>query len=456
MSRDFRFNLLLTSLALALSSSLSAATITVPTQQPTIAAAITAANTGDEIRVRRDFIEASSSNAISGKALTIRSYDLTYTTPESGAQWVLATGGGGASGGLILLQSGATLTFEGFSQVTVPGGNAFLVGASCGLTVNQCTFSGIVLSNTAAVKADTVSTVNVTLNNCAFNSNGRSIWYNNVTGTNSLTVNQATFFSNSSYPIEFRTMAGSHSLNMTGCSVTQATNAPTRLYFFGTTGGALTNNTVNIDRCSFTITGTGGTPIVVGGISDTASASSTANITATNCLIDIRGASASAAGIGALADTANRKSNVTLRHCTVVLGNAGQAGMYQYSSTYPGAWTMENSITDGPGYGFKNDGPGTMTSGKNLLNTAAGITTGTGTATIALSGTEITGVSPAFVSAASGNFRLAPSSPAVDAAVSSAVAIDLEGNARPIGAASDLGAYERLLITAAESWQHYF
>jgi hypothetical protein len=44
--------------------------------------------------------------------------------------------------------------------------------------------------------------------------------------------------------------------------------------------------------------------------------------------------------------------------------------------------------------------------------------------------------------AAPGDYHLVPGSPAVDRAVGSSVAVDLEGNGRPAGAASDLGAYE--------------
>ena len=46
--------------------------------------------------------------------------------------------------------------------------------------------------------------------------------------------------------------------------------------------------------------------------------------------------------------------------------------------------------------------------------------------------------------AAPGDYHLLSGSPAIDRAVGSTVAVDLDGNARPAGAASDLGAYEFL------------
>jgi hypothetical protein len=54
--------------------------------------------------------------------------------------------------------------------------------------------------------------------------------------------------------------------------------------------------------------------------------------------------------------------------------------------------------------------------------------------------------SAGFVSAGDPNddYHLTAGSPAVDRAAPSAVTVDLDGNARPAGAAPDLGAYERL------------
>jgi hypothetical protein len=55
---------------------------------------------------------------------------------------------------------------------------------------------------------------------------------------------------------------------------------------------------------------------------------------------------------------------------------------------------------------------------------------------------------PKFISAPTGDYHLSPSSPGIDAAVPSNLnltsTIDLDGNPRPLGAASDSGAYERM------------
>jgi hypothetical protein len=49
-----------------------------------------------------------------------------------------------------------------------------------------------------------------------------------------------------------------------------------------------------------------------------------------------------------------------------------------------------------------------------------------------------------WVALADGDYRLAPGSPAIDAGIADdAPADDLEGNARPVGAGVDIGAYER-------------
>jgi hypothetical protein len=440
---------------LASAASLQAAIITVPTMQPTIAAAIAAAATTDEIRVQNTHVETSSGNAITGIALTIRSYDSSYTTPTAGAQWVLASGGGGTASGLLVLSGGASVTLDGFSQVTVPGGNGIYLGATCSATVTGCTFTGIVLSNTAAIKADAVADVAATVSNCTFSTNGRCIHYNNVTGTTSLNISQSVISGNTSNCVEFRTMAGTHTFNLSDTTVTQATNAPMRLYFFGTTGGNTTNNTVNIDRCTFTPTGTSGALLVIAGTNSGASVSSSADVNVTNSVFDCRSAGATAVGISGLADASLvRKVNVNVRHCTIAINGATQYGVGMQNNN-TGSWAVENCIVDGTGTALKNDGvvgTGTVTSGKNLFNTTAS-TGGTNVAGITLSGTEITGTSPLFVGGS--DFHLQTGSPAIDVGTASGVTADREGSARPQGVGPDLGAYEMAPVSAVEGWLIY-
>jgi hypothetical protein len=56
----------------------------------------------------------------------------------------------------------------------------------------------------------------------------------------------------------------------------------------------------------------------------------------------------------------------------------------------------------------------------------------------------LTALDAGFVSAGDpdDDYHLTAGSAAVDAAMPSSVSIDLDGNARPAGAAADLGAYE--------------
>lgn len=57
--------------------------------------------------------------------------------------------------------------------------------------------------------------------------------------------------------------------------------------------------------------------------------------------------------------------------------------------------------------------------------------------------TDCLELDPQFVSPAAGDFRLAPSSPAIDAGIDTGVARDFQGVPRPQGAAYDIGAFER-------------
>lgn len=424
--------------------------IRVPADQATIAAALTASVSGDEIRVANNFVETSTQNIVTGKNLTIASYDAAYATPTAGATWVLASGGGGATAGLIQLTN-ATLTFSGFSQVTVPGASAFFLGADATLTVNDTTFSGITLTNTAAIQANAVASPNVTVNNCVFNANGRGIWYQNASTAAALTITGSTFTANTSSPVEFRTAAGTHTFSMSRSSISQAAGSAMRLYFFFNTGGADMNVTANIDRCSFTQTATTITNLfAVSGTATTAGAGSNVNVTVTNSLFNLTSAGTAAPAISNI-DTsgAPRKANLTIRHSTFILGAAGQSAVYAGTDTNATV-NVANSIVSGPGTALKTAASttSTITSGKNLFNGGT-VSSGSG---ITLSGTEIT-AAPDFVGAS--DFHLNATSPAVDAGAALGVVVDLDGNVRPSGAGPDLGAYEYIAPTAVNDWNLY-
>lgn len=70
---------------------------------------------------------------------------------------------------------------------------------------------------------------------------------------------------------------------------------------------------------------------------------------------------------------------------------------------------------------------------------------------------NLTGVDPGFVDAAAGNYRLSAHSPAVDAAVTvpglSPPEQDLDGRPRPVGAAADIGAFERDDVLFADGFE---
>ena len=434
------------------SSSVFAATIQVPTGQLTIAAAIAAANTNDEIRVQSTHLETSFANLVSSKNLTIVSYDASYTTPTAGAQWN-ATGTPATEGALHITNS--TVVLQGFRDVQVTGGSGFYLDAGSNLTVNDTTFtqtksagSAVFLSEAAAGGAS------LTLNNVVLTDIGRGIFFNTVSGTNNVTINNTTFNLATSYAIEFRTATGIHTFALNNSTYIHNLNQSLRIYGFNATSGvAQTNATFSGNK--FVLSGTAGTAITVGGV-DLATAvdpSSFQHVTFTNNVVDLRNAPATASGISSL--NGAQSADVVARHNTFIEGNASQSALK--TSNFKGAWSLQNSIVDGPGFAFSNGGTGatmTIASGKNLLNTAAGISTGTNAANVTLSGTEITGTSPSFVDRTNGDFNLTLGSAAIDQGAGLGVATDIAGTARD--ASPDLGAYEYTSVPSTVSdWTVY-
>lgn len=442
----------------------AAATRDVPTTYATINDAIAAAVSGDEIRVRSNHIEALNMLELNGKSVAIRSYNAAFTAPEAGARWESTAVTPNAANYLVRVTN-ATVVIDGFANISFgAGGSGIQMAADSNVTALNSTFSGMTLANTAAIKADAVANVALAIQDCAFVNGGRSLWYQNVTGTTSLAIDDSSFSGNSSYAIEFRTMAGTHALDITDSQFAISTNSPLRLYFFGTTTGTTpTVNTVDVDRCTFTLGGTARAAFLVGGLEVAAPAGSSADIDIANSVIDLRNAAdnAESAAVLSLAET-TRRSNVTLRHCTIATGLASHSGIRlrtPNNNPVANTWTVQNCIIDGQGAGtgFKNEGNpvsgSTIVSGTNLINMGSATDGGAGTQ---LSGSEISG-DPLFTDRANGNFVPTNASPALAAGANLGVAEDVTGGSRPLPVASnpDLGAYEILGTAAVGTWNEY-
>ncbi len=118
-----------------------------------------------------------------------------------------------------------------------------------------------------------------------------------------------------------------------------------------------------------------------------------------------------------------------LRNLTVIASGAGSFGI----ATVAGAHTARNVIARGDGTDLQVGG-GSLAVDHSSFRTQSGIADG---------GSNQSG-DPQFVNAAAGDFRLAPTSPAIDAGVADDTigATDLAGASRFQLAAVDLGAYE--------------
>jgi hypothetical protein len=138
---------------------------------------------------------------------------------------------------------------------------------------------------------------------------------------------------------------------------------------------------------------------------------------------------ATASGLNGRAVLVEGPGIVQLRNITAVAGGVGSVGLLAGG----GPTTARNVIARGTALDLKA-APGTLTVDHASFRTADGITDGGANQA----------ADPQFVDAAAGDFRLAPTSPAIDAGVADdqLAATDLAGASRFQLAAPDLGAYE--------------
>ncbi len=401
----------------------------VPAVYATIADAVLAADDGEEIRVASSHTDPSTFINLSGKTLSIRSYNLAYANPEPGARWVASTGTGTNEGYAILLDN-VTLNLEGFDQLTCTDGSMIIVGTSSTLNVEDCLFTGTGQAETAAIDTRGMPTVegpssniNINVNNSTFTGNGRVLYTRTITGTNVVNITNSIISANSTWAIEFRVGVGDHTMNFLDSDFASAVNGTMRLYAFANTDPELiTNYHANFQRSRFTLTGGARTPFVMGGVREAAHPDSSWTLEATNSVFDLRSALANAETSAMLALTnVDLIGSATLAHCTILTGNEIHGGM-RLRGHPDSVFTMLNSIVDGPGTAFKNEGPGSIISGVNLLNIPI-ITDGNPETT--LSGNEITGVSPEFLDRDGGDFRLAATSPALEVGANLGVVVDM-------------------------------
>jgi hypothetical protein len=134
-----------------------------------------------------------------------------------------------------------------------------------------------------------------------------------------------------------------------------------------------------------------------------------------------------------------------VRNVTAIATGAGSFGIRStHGGATPGTYTLDvrNTIADGPSGDLEAilgiDGPGNIVVANSNFDKAVAAV---GTTLTDLGGNQT--APPLFVDAAGGNFREAAASPTIDAGANDQLgALDLDGNARVLGPAPDIGAFE--------------
>jgi len=451
----------------------NAAVQTVPAQHANILNAFNAANSGDEIRVRKDYVETETDLDLVGKNVTIRSYSMDYSTPESGAKWI-GTAVSDIYGKMAQIENGS-ITIEGFSELTGTDCNVFQLGGNSAITVRDCILSGTRRADTAAFKAvldatrnPSANNVSITIENTTATANGRVIWMRDNTGTTNLTIKNSVFEGNSSYIIMAEPETGTHNVDITDCCIeipgTATQTRGIRFLMSQAAAGSLITGNLNFERNYFHSTSTGRGAINVRGInSNTYDAASTLTTTIRNCVFDLTNGADTTDNVAYSSDTGsdNNNNDVKMDHCTIVLNGTNKSGVRQ--DELLGTLEVSNCIFEGDGAGFVafRIPRGTIISNKNLVNVAGKsgeIFEKFAAGTMVLSGDEIIGESAQFTNLANKDFTLAATSPALGAGEDLGITADILGNVRPNpnGTLPDLGAYERGVNPASvNDWAVY-
>jgi hypothetical protein len=165
----------------------SGATIRVPFDQSTVADAIAIAGAGDDIRVANTHVDTGRL-AVSGKDISIVSYDGAYATPTAGATINsvsvggstlaldgLTIGGGGSTGALaavLFTTSTSSVSVDGCALSSSDSQGVRMLAAANGSTLTMTDSSASNNSSNGILIDNNTSNMSVILNNVDVNSNG--------------------------------------------------------------------------------------------------------------------------------------------------------------------------------------------------------------------------------------------------------------------------------------------